>query len=342
MKKIVFLFCFLLVSSWSFAASNNDWMPLLQADTRTASQTQQVLQWFLASKQPKIVFSTGASLVRIPPEPAQQSKLLSVLLKDNLFIKQVFAAVILTAMGAEYEQLSPLLQQATASEDHAVRSYAAAAYTILNPQRKDYLSEVVNLYIYDPAFAQRAMNLASDSEKQQFKYIKQAAQSSDEQVRAAAAAWLGNLQTKSAADYLLKMAKTETQEEVMTAIASALAKNRSWTLDKTVKGLKTNPAQAQSATYALALGFMTGHSVDTLKQKLADKNDFIRANAARSAAYMAAVLASPDAASYSTDKQFDISLLKGLIPLLTALEKQSNATVQPYAANALSQIAKLK
>ncbi len=339
-------FSFCLVSAAPARTAQTDelasMMPLLQASTRTTAQTQKVLQLFVSSKNANTVFTTGASLVRLPPPLTQEAKLFNVLLKDSDDLKKVFAAVILTAMGTTHEELSPLLKDATASADHAVRAYSASAYTILNPQDSSYASQIVNLYIYDPAFAQRAMNLLADNDKQAFKYIKEASQAQDEQVRAAAAAWLADLQDKEAAKQLLKMAKSETSPQTMTALASALAKNRAWTLDEIAKNLTTNYNKPAATTYALALGFMPGYCIDILKQNLTGKNINARVNAMRAAAYMAGVLGSNQAATYSSDKTFDISLLKGLIPTLSTLAQNGNAAEKEYAQTALTQIAKLK
>ncbi len=343
------LYCTLAVlglASGLYAAAPSDElsavMPLLQAKTRNAAQSQQVLDLFVRSKTPALTFAAGASLVRLPPQRVQEAKLLNVLMKDSDPLKKIFSAVVLTAMGTVHSELSPLLQDATASQDHAVRAYAASAYTILNPQTTDYADDLVNLYIYDPAFAQRAMNLISSGDKQTLKYLRTAAKNPDAQVRAAAAAWLGDLQNKDAAKQLLKMAKTEQDSQAATALASALAKNREETMSGCLKGLYTAVDKPASATYALALGFMAGHAVEALKQALSDKNTTVRANAARAAAYMAGVLSSPQRTLYTSDPEFDSTLLKTLIPPLTALEKTDTDAVKPYAAHALQQMAKLK
>lgn len=346
MKKISLLmtFCALFAGAAPFLAAQqnlSDFLPLLEAKTRTAAQNQQVLNLFSSSEDPNTVFAAGASLVRIPPAPAQEAKLLNIIIKDDNVLKKVFSAVILTAMGGVHEELSPLLQDAVASQDHAVRSYAASAYTILNPQTNTYANEIINLYIYDPAFAQRAMNLISSDEKQTLKFLKEASKTDDGQVRAAAAQWLGNLQNEDAAKQLLKMAKTETSQQAASAIASALAKNSQWTLQDVSKGLKTRYTDPKAATYALALGFMTGNAVDVIKQGLSSENTNIRINSARAAAYMAGVLASRDAALYTNDKSFDVLLLKGLIPQLSAMVKRDSSSVKVYADSALKQISKL-
>ena len=343
MKKILLPFLFLCsIFSFAWAQDLDKVMPLLQAKRHTPAQSQQVINLFVSAKNANVIFAAGASLVRLPPPPSQEAKLYNLFIKDAHPLKKVFAAVILTAMGTEHEELSPLLQEATASQDAAVRAYAAGAYTILNPEQSSYVNDIVNLYIYDPALAQRAMHLIAPTNSKVFQYLKQAASSPQAQVRAAAAAWMGDLQTKKAAKYLLQMAKTEVNTEVSSALAAALAKNRSWTLDTVADRLKTHHNAQPAATYALALGFMTGNAIDTIKQGLLDKDIDVRINSARAAAYMAGVLASPDAYLYTTDKDFDISLLKGLIPLLTTLAKRDEDSVKVYADNALRQIAKLK
>lgn len=346
MKKTVLMLFFALCLSASSRAAEGDGlsavMPLLQAKTRTAAQNQQVLNLFVTSKNPDTVFAAGASLARIPPAASQEAKLLNVIIKDSDVLKKVFASVILTAMGRTHEELSPLLRNAAASQDRAVRAYAAGAYSILNPQTTPYNDEIVNLYIYDPALAQRAMNLLCANEKQTIKRLRRAAASDEAQVRAAAAAWLGDLQNKDAAKQLLKMAKTELNAEASAAVASSLAKNRQWTLEDTAKGLSTRYGAQAASTYALALGFMTGNALEHIKQGLASPDVNVRVNSARAAAYMAGVLASSDAALYTADKDFDAALLKSLIPALSAMVKKDNASVKVYADNALKQIAKLK
>lgn len=342
--RLFTVFCALCLGAASgLRAQQNlsEFLPLLEARHRTAAQNLQVLNLFDSSDDPNIVFAAGASLVRIPPPAAQEAKLLNIIIKDDNVLKKVFSAVILTSMGGMHEELSTLLQDAAASQDHAVRAYAASAYTILNPQEDAYADEIVNLYIYDPAFAQRAMNLLSSDEKQTFKFLKSAASSSDAQVRAAAAQWLGDMQSEDAAKQLLKMAKTETSQQAASAVAAGLAKNRQWTLKDITKALKTRYEDPKAATYALALGFMTGDAVDVIKQGLADENVNIRINSARAAAYMAGVLSSRDAALYTTDRAFDITLLKGLIAQLSAMLKRDDTTVKVYADNALNQISKL-
>ena len=344
MKKHILCAGLLLLSATLFAQNTTlqTVLPLLQAPYRSAVQNQQVVDLFVSAKQPQIVFSAGASLVRIPPAMNQENKLLNVVINNSDDLKKIFAAVILTAMGTTHPELSELLQQATASADTAVRAYAAAAYTILNPQAKQYANDVVQLYIYDPAFAQRAMNLLCSTDKQMLSYLKTAAGAAQPDLRAAAATWLGDLQSKAAAKQLLKMAKTQTDTQVMTAVAIALAKNRSNTMSSVVNGLKTNYTAPAATTYALALGFMTGYAVDPLKQNLTSKNLNVRINAARAAAYMAGVLNSDQASLYTTDKSFDTQLLKGVIPSLAVMFRTDQAAAQPYADTALKQIAKLK
>jgi len=321
----------------SFSAS----LPLLQAKTRNAAQNLQVLNMFDKAKEANAIFASGASLVRIAPAKVYEAKLLNIIIKSDNMLKKVFAAVILTAMGTEHTELSSLLQDATSSEDRALRSYAAAAYTILNPQKSTYKEEIINLYIYDPAFAARAMNLISADEKQTLKYLKEASKSGIAQVRAAAADWLGDLQNENAAKQLLKMAKTELDPQAVNAIATSLAKNQQWTLAETAKGLKTRYTSQAATTYALALGFMTGNALDAVKQGLLSADIHTRINAARAAAYMAAVLSSPQAGQYTQDKEFDIALLKSLIPALSAMLKRDENSAKVYADNALKQISKL-
>ncbi len=343
MKK--HLLCWLLLPCSIFLYAQTDalekLLPLLQAPVRTNTQNQQVLNLFLSAKQPEVIFSAGASLVRIPPALAQEPKLLNVIIKNSDSLKQVFSAVILTAMGTNHEELSDLLQEATASADPAVRAYAAAAYTILHPDTNQYVNDIIRLYIYDPAFAQRAMNLLCANEKQTLTYLKAAAACEQAPVRAAAAAWLGDLQTPQAAKQLLKMAKKETDTEARNALAVALAKNRPDTLQAVTAGLKTAYTAPAATTYTLALGFMTGYAVEPIKQSLTDKEVNVRINAARAAAYMAGVLASEQAAHYSTDPAFDAQLAKGLIPLLSTVAR-TDKPAQPYAENALKQLVKLK
>lgn len=341
MRKCTIGLCLLLMATLSCAQNQplRRVLPLLQAPERTAAQNQQVLTLFLTSKQPELVFSAGASLVRLPPSRNQEPKLLNVIIKNSDMLKQIFAAVILTAMGTVHPELTELLQQGTTSADTAVRSYAAAAYTILNPHDKQYARDIVQLYIYDAAFAQRAMNLIAANDNQTLHYLKNAANSTQTSLCSAAAAWLADMQSKKATKQLLKMVKTQTHPDTVAAIAMALAKQTD-VLPSLVAGLKTDYTSPAAATYALALGFMPGFAIEPIKQSLQEKNLNTRINAARAAAYMAGVLASADAGRYSTDKTFDTQLLKALIPVLSALARQDKQA-EPYAENALKQIAKL-
>ena len=343
MKKIIFtLFLAVILSGNVFAATSTlkNALPLLQKTNRTAAENQQVLQLFRTSTDPDVIFASGASLVRLPPAKAQEPSLFNVILRSDDLLKKTFAAVIITAMGSAHDELTPLLQEAIKGKDPVLRAYAAAAYTIIEPQT-DYTNDIVRLYIFDPAFAARALNVACGKEKTPFKYLKQASQSTDEQLRAAAAYWLGSLHTTAANKQLLKLAKKESSPDVQASLARALAENRQDTLSTLVSGLRKNHESAYANTCALALGFMTGNAVEPLRQALLSKNLQERINASRAAAYMANVLVNPETARYSSDRKFDIYLLKGLIAPLNVVANSTNDTEKLYAENALRQIEKL-
>lgn len=316
-------------------------LPLLQKNHRTAAENQQVLNIFRTAKDPDTVFAAGASLVKNPPAKTQETALFNLVLRSDDPLKQTFAAVIITSMGRPYEELSPILQEALTGKDPALRAYAAGALAFIYPQNEANASEIVRLYIFDPAFAQRAMNQTAADAKQQTKFLKTASAGGDAQLRAAAAAWLGTLHTQDAAKQLLKMAKTEKDPQVTAQIATGLAKNREATMAAAVKELRRSYKTPQAATYALALGFMTGNAVESLRQGLADKNENVRINSARAAAYMAGVLSNPDAFAYTSDRAFDTGLLKSLIPALALRAKAGSAAEQQHAQNALRQIEKL-
>lgn len=316
-------------------------LPLLQQKQRTPAQTQQVLQLFRTAKDPNTVFAAGASLVRISPARAQEPVLMNIVLRAQDPLRQTFAAVIITAMGATYEEFAPLFEQALTGKDPVLRAYVAAAYAVIRPKDTSYAQEVVRLYILDTAFAQRAMNLLATESKQELKFLKQAASQADPQLRAAAATWLGNLHNEEANKQLFKMAKSETDANVTTPIATALAKNKDFTLTETAQGLRKNYNSVPASTYALALGFMTGNAVDTLRRGLTDPNKNVRINSARAAAYMAGVLSTPDAFIYSSDRQFDIHLLKSLIAPLSALATGGSEEEKTFAQNALHQLESL-
>ena len=342
MKKHLLLAA-LLCAALSASAQNSlqQALPLLQKNNRTAAENQRVLQLFRSSKDPDTVFAAGASLVKNPPAKAQEPALFNLVLKNDDALKQTFAAVIITAMGAVYEDLTPVLQNALHSKDLVLRAYAAGAYGIINPNDQNYALDIVRLYAYDPAFAVRSLNVLTDDAKAQLKYLKQASASADDTTRAAAAAWLTTLHSEGAAKQLLKMAKTETVPSVQSQIATGLAKNRDYTLAATAKELRRDYNFPASATYALALGFMTGNAVDTVRQGLLSANKNERINAARAAAYMAGVLSNPDAFTYTSDRAFDTGLLKSLIPQLKVLAQTGDENIRIYAQNALTQIEKL-
>lgn len=315
-------------------------LPLLQKNHRSAEETQQVLNVFRTAKDPDTVFAAGASLVKTPPAKTQEPALFNLLLRQGEPLKQTFAAVILTAMGRESEEFSPFLQEALTGKDPALRAYAAGAEAFIRPQNAANAPEIVRLYIFDPAFAQRAMNQIAQNAKKQLKFLREAA-AQDAQTRAAAAAWLGTLHSQDATKQLLKMAKTEKDSQAAAQIATGLAKNRELTMAAAVKELRRDYNAPQAATYALALGFMTGNAVEPLRRGLADKNENVRINSARAAAYMAGVLANPDAFAYSSDRAFDVGLLKSLIPALTLRAKTGSGAEKLHAENALRQIEKL-
>ena len=87
--------------------------------------------------------------------------------------------------------------------------------------------------------------------------------------------------------------------------------------------------------------WLAGQAVEDIRQGLNSNNLNIRVNSARAAAYMAALLASADAALYTRDKEFDSSLLKSLIAQLNDMVKRDSAPVKAYAGGALKQMAKL-
>ena len=140
---------------------------------------------------------------------------------------------------------------------------------------------------------------------------------------------------------LLKRARKETDSSVQTQLATALATNADEALPDVVKGLRTAYTKPTCTTYALALGFMTGTSIDALKNALVSGNENQRINASRAVAYMANVLSNPDAFAYTSDREFDIRLVKGLIAPLQALAQHESGEQKRYAEHALSQIEKL-
>lgn len=343
MKKIVSLICLFLGSSFfSFAAEDslNQILPLLQKSHRTQTENQQVLRLFRAATDPDVIFATGASLVKLPPAKTQETALFTTLLRSQDPLKQTFCAVIITAMGSIHEDLAPLLQQALQSQDPVLRAYAAAAHAILQPQQAQ-IADIVRLYIFDPNFAVRALNVTAGKNKSPFKYLKQASANADPQIRVAAATWLGTLHSSESAAVLLKMAKKAATAEEQAAVAQALAAQREKVFSSVVAGLRKKHTTPYANTCALALGFMTGNAVESIRQALTGPNKNEHINAARAAAYMAGVLNNPDAFAYSSDRKFDIHLLKGTIAPLNVLAKTGDETEKLYAANALTQIEKL-
>ena len=343
MKKTTFLIAAALCAAMTVSAQTQlkKALPLLQKNNRSAAENQQVLNLFRTAKDPDTIFASGASLVKTPPSKIQEPALFNLILKGDDPLKQTFAAIIVTAMGSAHEELLPVLEGALESKDALLRAYAAGAYGIVNPEDKTHVQEVVLLYIYDPSFAVRSMNLLAEEPKHLFKYLKQASTSANEQTRAAAASWLGTLHSEDAAKQLLKMAKTEKNSQVQAQIATGLALNRAYTLEDVTKGLRQDYNSPVATTYALALGFMTGNAAETIRKGLLSSNQNERINSARAAAYMAGVLSNPDAFNYTSDRAFDTGLLKSMIPQLKALAKTGNDSVKVYADNALRQIEKL-
>ena len=311
------------------------------AASLAAQPTQQVLNQFRAAQDPQTTFAAAVHLVKNPPEKVYEPALLNQIISAQDPLKMAFSAIILTSMGSVYEELTPLLQDTLQTGDPILRAYAAGAYGLVNPADKTHTTDVVHLYIFDPAFAQRAMNMLTADDKEQFNILKKASGDKDPQVRGAAAAWLGSLHTPEALALLTKRAHKEKEAPVQTQLAVALAANPDVALAQTTEGLKLNYKKPAATTYALALGFMTGHSVSALKTALLSTDVNQHLNALRAAAYMAGVLSSPDGFAYTSDRAFDTHLLKGLIPQITALAKNGSKDEQTYAQNALSQIEKL-
>lgn len=316
-------------------------LPLLRQTTRTPAQTQQVLTLLRTAKDPDTVFAAGASLVRLPPPPTSEPALVSQIIREDDPLKSAFSAIILTAMGSVYEELTPILTDVLQSKDPVLRAYAAAAYGLINPKDTSHTQDIVRLYMFDNAFAQRALYLVAQEDSEKLAILKKCICSTDPQLRASAAAWLGSLHTPQALEILLKRARKETDPTVQTQLATALAANPDVALEGTLKGLQLNFKKPASATYALALGFMTGNSVGALKNVLLSGKENERINALRACAYMASTLSNPDAFAYSSDRTFDTHLLKGLIPQISALANNGSADEKTYAQHALSQIEKL-
>lgn len=342
MKKYIFICCLAVLAAPLQAQSAlHEVLPLLQKPTRTAQQTQQVLSLFRTSQDPSIVFAAGASLVRVPPTKTAEPALVSQIMREGDPLKAAFSAIILVAMGSVYDELSPILKDTLQSKDPVLRSYAAAAYSLIHPEDSAYIEDIVRLYIFDEDFAQRALNVVIKTDKEKLAVLKKAAASSQEQVRASAVAWLGKLHTPEAVEQLLKLAKSEKDSTVQIQIAMALAANPDVTLQGTLSGLNISYKKPASNTFALALGFMTGNSVGALKNVLLSGKENERINALRACAYMAGVLSNPDGFAYTSDRTFDIHLLKGLVAQISALANNGSASEKSYAQNALTQIEKL-
>ncbi len=340
-KYILVMLLTLFASSLPAQTSLQQLLPLFQKPTRTPEETQQVLTLFRTSQDPNTVFAAGASLVRSVPPKSSEPALVSQVMREDDPLKSAFAAVILVSMGSVYEELSPLLKDALHTQDPVLRAYVAAAYGLIHPEDASHAQDIVRLYIFDENLAQRALNLVAKTDKDKLTILKKASAAADPQLRASAIAWLGSLHTPEALAQLLKRAKKEDDSAVQTQLATALAANPDAALQETLKGLSISPQKPTSATYALALGFMTGSSVSALKDVLLSSKETQRINALRACAYMAGVLANPNAFAYTSDRTFDIHLLKGLIPQINALATNGSADEQLFAQNALTQIEKL-
>lgn len=340
-KYFLLLVASILALSAAAQVPSSGLAALFQQPYRSPQQTQQVLQIFRSARDADTVFAAGASLVKILPAPSDEPALLSTLVQNTDPLKTAFAAIILTSMGSVYEELTPILQETVQTKDPLLRAYGAGAYALVHPEDTTHTSDIIRLFTLDEPLAQRAMNWVAKTSRQQLSFLKKSASDTDPHVRAAAAAWLGTLHTQEAVNVLLKRARKETDPSVQTQLATALAKTPDLSLSPTAKGLKTPYQKDPAATYALALGFMTGSSVDTLKTALSSKNQNERINALRACAYMASVLATPDAFTYSSEHAFDTRLLKGLIAPISALAQNGTAEEQPYAQHALRQIEKL-
>ncbi len=329
MKKLLLLALCLALSAAPLAAQ------------RPSALTQQTLNTFRSAPDPQTTFAAAAQLVKNPPDRVYEPALLNQIISAADPLKMAFSAIILTAMGSVYEELTPLLQDTLQTTDPILRAYGAGAYSLVNPADKTHTTDVVRLYIFDPAFAQRAMNMLTTDAKEQFNVLKKAATDKDPQVRGAAAAWLGSLHTPEALALLHKRAKKETDDTVQTQLAIALVANPDAALAQATEGLKLNYKKPAATTYALTLGFMTGNSVSALKTALLSTDTNQRVNALRATAYMAGILSNPDAFAYTSDRAFDTHLLKGLIAQISALAKNGSPDEQTYAQNALEQIEKL-
>ena len=343
MKKLFVLLSVLSFSVAAVAAETvlSQVLPLVQQQTRTPLETQKIFYVFRTAQDPDVLFATGASLVRIPPEKTYEPALFNQLVNTEHPLKTAFAAIILTTMGLGYEEFSPILLDALQSDQPILRAYAAGAYGLIRPTDKTYLADVVRLYIFDPALAQRAANALTEDPASLFAILRKYSADTDPQLRAAAAAWLGTLHTPQALAQLDKRARKEKEPSVQTQLAMALAAWPEQALPLATQGLSLNYKKPAATTYDLALGFMTGHSVSALKTAILSTRTNERINALRAAAYMAGVLANPDGFSYSTDRTFDIHLLKGLVPQITALANHGSAEEKKYAQNTLAQIEKL-
>ncbi len=311
------------------------------AQTVVPKNTQTLITRFRTTQDPQVIFATAVALIKNPPARTAEPIFLNLVIQNTNPLKTVFSAVILTAMGAVHEELTPLLQDTAQNQDPILRAYGAGAYALVNPQDKTHTADVVRLFMLDESLAQRAMNLLATTDKEQLAFLKKAAYSADPLERASAAAWLGTLHTKQAARILLKRAKAETDVDVQPLLAMALAKQADLTLEDLAKNLSISYQKPGAATIALALGFSTGNAVHILQQALQDKNLNKRINALRATAYMAGVLANPDAFNYTSDRKFDIQLLKGLVAPISVLAKQGSEAEQKYAQTALAQIEKL-
>jgi len=342
MRKYIIVGLLVLFAAPLFAQNSlQQALPLLQKPTRTPQETQQVLTLFRTSQDPNTVFAAGASLVRIPPAKTSEPALVSQIMRQDDPLKSAFSAVILTSMGSVYEELSPLLQDAMHTQDPVLRAYVATAYGLINPEDATHTKDIVRLYIFDEKFAQRALNLIAKTDQEQLNILKKCSAAADPQLRASAVAWLGSLHTPQAQAQLFKRAKKEDNPDVQTQLATALAANPDATLEETLKGLSISYKKPASATYALALGFMTGNSVNALKDVLLSGKENERINSLRACAYMAGVLANPNAFSYTSDRTFDIHLLKGLIAPINALSTNGSDIEKLYAQTAQTQIEKL-
>jgi len=315
----------------------------LRKSGNISAASAMMLQVLQTTKNPRMAFSAAAALISIPEQAAYHEDIYFALLTSPLQpdYKKTLAGIILASLESSGEDYIPYLLPALKAQDLVLQSYACAAYTLADPQAQDTcLQQIIRLYTFDKAFAQKAFAATGLKEKALAPALKSALKNPEESLRISAIEWISDIADPKLLEAVLDTTYNIKDILTLSAAANALAANYNITSAALKKALKKDPSTPQATVAVMAYTFIGSAAFDVIEQALKTGNNNEKANALRVISSLAGILAG-DASYYPNPALEKQRIRKFIAPAAKAADEAKNPVLKTYADNAVKELYKL-